>query len=225
MKPLSKLTREDMARLVAADIDDGSFVNLGTGIPTLVAKFIPSDRDIILHSENGILGMGPRDLSIPPDLDLLNASKEYIGLVPGASICDSVMSFTMMRGGHLDLTVLGAFQVSSKGDLANWQTDAPDAMPAVGGAMDLAIGAKRVFVMMEHVTKKGEPKIIDQCSFPLTCSGVVNRIYTDMAIIDVVASGLLVRGIVEGLSFERLQELTGAVLQRGPNCAILGGHS
>jgi 3-oxoadipate CoA-transferase beta subunit len=225
MRTVNALTRKDIARLVAQDISDGSFVNLGIGIPTLVAEFLPSDRDIILHSENGILGMGPRNPDVTPDLDLVNPSKEYVGLVQGASVCDSVLSFTMMRGGHLDLTVLGAFQVSGKGDLANWQTDAVDAIPGVGGAMDLAIGAKRVFVMMEHTTRDGDPKILESCSFPLTGKSVVDRIYTDLAIIDVTADGLIVRSLVDGLTLEQLQSATGVPLQLARDHSVIKPRS
>lgn len=225
MRTVNALTRKDIARLVAQDIPDGSFVNLGIGIPTLVAEFLPSDRDIILHSENGILGMGPRNPDVPPDLDLVNPSKEYIGLIQGASTCDSVMSFTMMRGGHLDLTVLGAFQVSAQGDLANWQTDEADAIPGVGGAMDLAIGAKRVFVMMEHTTRDGDPKILESCSFPLTGRAVVDRIYTDLAIIDVTADGLVVRALIDGLTLEQLQSATGVPLQLARDHSVIKARS
>jgi 3-oxoadipate CoA-transferase beta subunit len=221
MDHLNRLTRTDIARLVAQDVPDGSYVNLGIGLPTLVAKHLPEDREIILHSENGILGMGPRDPSLAPDIDLVNASKEYVGLVTGASICDSATSFMMMRGGHLDLTVLGAFQVSARGDLANWQTDEADAIPGVGGAMDLAVGARRVFVMMEHTTKTGGHKIVDACSFPITARGVVDRVYTDLAVIDIEAGALTVRGMVDGLAFDRLQQLTGPSLRRSSECVIL----
>jgi 3-oxoadipate CoA-transferase beta subunit len=224
MRTVNALTRKDIAWLVAQDIVDGSFVNLGIGIPTLVAEFLPSHRDIILHSENGILGMGPRNPDTPPDLDLVNPSKEYIGLIQGACVCDSVMSFTMMRGGHLDLTVLGAFQVSGQGDLANWQTDEVDAIPGVGGAMDLATGAKRVFVMMEHTTRNGEPKIVENCSFPLTGKAVVDRIYTDLAIIDATADGLVVRALIDGLTLEQLQSVTGVPLKLVHDHTVIKPH-
>jgi 3-oxoadipate CoA-transferase beta subunit len=210
-----RLTREEMARKVADSFADGAYVNLGIGIPTLISKCLPADRDVILHSENGILGMGPGPADGSVDPSLLNASKEPVSLLPGASICDHSMSFAMMRGGHIDVSVLGAFQVSAKGDLANWDTGAPDAIPAVGGAMDLIAGAKQVVIVMEHVTKDGQPKIVDECTYPLTGSGVVNRIYTDCAVIDVTPQGLVVRSIVEGLDFEQLQQMTGTRLQRG----------
>ncbi len=208
-----KLTRQQIARLVAADIEDGAYVNLGIGIPTLVSAFLPPGRDVILHTENGIVGMGPGDAEAPLDLDLINASKEPVTLLPGASITDHVVSFAMMRGGHLDLTVLGAFQVSERGDLANWDTGAPGTIPAVGGAMDLVAGARQVYITMEHVTKDGQPKIVRECSYPLTGTGVVDRIYSDLAIIDVSPAGLSVRAMVAGLDFEVLQGLTGCPLR------------
>jgi len=212
MSKWQRLDRNQLARRIAADFPDGCTVNLGIGMPTLLARCLPTDREVILHSENGILGMGagPEELT---DLDLINASKQQISLLPGASICDHVVSFTMMRGGHLDLTVLGAYQVSARGDLANWDTGAPDAIPAVGGAMDLAVGAREVWVMMEHTMKTGEPKIVRECSYPLTGAGVVDRIYTDLAVIDVRPDGLFVRDMVEGLSADELQRLTAAPLQ------------
>ncbi|CAM4389972.1 3-oxoacid CoA-transferase subunit B [Bordetella muralis] len=214
---IEKLSRREIARLVAQDIPDGAYVNLGIGIPTLVAAFLPSDRDVILHTENGIVGMGPGDPGIPLDLDLINASKEAVTLLPGASITDHVMSFAMMRGGHLDLTVLGAFQVSGCGDLANWDTGEPGTIPAVGGAMDLVAGARQVYITMEHVTKRGEPKIVQQCSYPLTGSGVVDRIYTDLAIMDITPGELMVRGMVAGLTLEALQAVTDCPLSLAPD--------
>src|SRR5690554_4102870 len=209
-----KLSRQGIARRVAADIPDGYYVNLGIGIPTLVARYLPKDRDVILHTENGIVGMGPGDPDAPLDLDLINASKEPVTIIPGSSITDHVVSFAMMRGGHIDLSVLGAFQVSMNGDLANWDTGHPDAIPAVGGAMDLAVGAKKVYVTMEHVARDGTPKIVQACDYPLTGSGVVDRIYTDLAVIDVTAHGLLVTAMVEGLSFDVLQAMTAAPLKQ-----------
>jgi len=203
------LTRTQMAQQVARDIPDGSYVNLGIGMPTQIAKHLPPDREIILHSENGILGMGPGPATIT-DVSLINASKEQVTLIPGAALFDQVLSFSMMRGQHIDLTVLGAFQVSQHGDLANWDTGQPGAIPAVGGAMDLVVGARRMFVVMEHVDKHGAPKIVSEISYPLTGRRVVNRIYTDLAVIDVTERGLAVRSMVSGLSFEALQSLTGA---------------
>jgi len=219
-----KLSRRDIARLVAADIEDGAYVNLGIGIPTQVSAFLPPGRDVILHTENGIVGMGPGDPGAPLDLDLINASKEAVTLLPGASITDHVVSFAMMRGGHLDLTVLGAFQVSEKGDLANWDTGAADTIPAVGGAMDLVAGARQVFVTMEHVTKDGQPKIVRECTYPLTGARVVDRIYTDLAILDVTPAGMQVRAMVAGLAFGELQALTGCPLALDPGWRTLSVH-
>ena len=216
-----KLSRRDIARVVAADIEDGAYVNLGIGIPTQVSAFLPPGRDVILHTENGIVGMGPGDPGAPLDLDLINASKEAVTLLPGASITDHVVSFAMMRGGHLDLTVLGAFQVSEKGDLANWDTGAADTIPAVGGAMDLVAGARQVYITMEHVSKNGQPKIVRECTYPLTGAGVVDRIYTDLAILDVTPAGMRVRAMVAGLTFDELQALTGCPLALDPGWRTL----
>ena len=213
--PFQRRSRAEIAAMVANDIPDGSYVNLGIGIPTLISKCLPAGRDVILHSENGILGMGPAPADGTVDPSLLNASKEPVTLLPGASITDHTISFAMMRGGHIDVSVLGAFQVSREGDLANWDTGATDAIPAVGGAMDLVAGARQVFVVMEHVTKNGEPKIVEACTYPLTGAGVVDRIYTDCAVIDVTPNGLVVRSMVEGLTFEQLQQMTDAPLNRG----------
>ncbi len=218
---LPRLTRAAMARVVAHDIPEGSCVNLGIGMPTLVSDQLPPDREIILHSENGILGLGPVIRDGPTDPDLINASKEPIRLLTGASISDHAMSFAMMRGGHVDITVLGAFQVSARGDLANWSTGEPDAIPAVGGAMDLVVGAARVFVMMEHTTRDGKPKIVSQCGYPLTGIGVVDRIYTDLAVIDVMPDGLAVSALVEGVSFDAVQQRTGAALTLAPSYRTL----
>ncbi|AGW95783.1 3-oxoacid CoA-transferase subunit B [Cupriavidus necator] len=217
-----RLSRHAMARIVAADIPDGSCVNLGIGMPTLVSDQLPPDREIILHSENGILGMGPMIREGATDPDLINASKAPIGLLAGASISDHAVSFAMMRGGHIDITVLGGFQVSATGDLANWSTGGPDAIPAVGGAMDLVVGAPRLFVMMEHVTHDGQPKIVDRCSYPLTGIGVVHRIYTDLAVIDVQpGGGLLVTGLAEGVPFDTVAALSAAPLVLAAQCRVL----
>ncbi|HJV53742.1 MAG TPA: CoA transferase subunit B [Noviherbaspirillum sp.] len=213
---MKRLTRKQIAARVARDIPEGAYVNLGIGLPTMVANHLPSDRDIFLHSENGLLGMGPAPKPGEEDEDLINAGKQAITLLTGGSFFHHGDSFAMMRGGHLDICVLGAFQVSAGGDLANWHTGAPDAIPAVGGAMDLAIGAKRVFVMMEHQTRNGESKIVAQCSYPLTGIGCVDRIYTDLAVIDVTPQGLVVREIVDGLGFDALQEITGVPLVYQP---------
>jgi 3-oxoadipate CoA-transferase beta subunit len=215
-----KLTRAQIAQLLTRDIPDGAYVNLGIGMPTLIAQHLPADREVILHSENGIVGMINAPADGPHDPDIINAGKEFMALRPGASITDHVTSFAMMRGGHIDLSVLGAFQVSRVGDLANWDTGDPNSIPAVGGAMDLAVGAKQVFVMMEHVDKKGVPKIATECTYPLTGARVVDRIYTDLAIIDVPGDGqLIVRAMVEGLTLPELQAMTAAPLTQVDACA------
>ncbi len=206
------LSRAEIAYLVANDFPDGSIVNLGIGMPTMVSNFLPSDREILLHSENGILGMGRPAKGDEIDPDLIDASRVPITLLAGASITEHTVSFAMMRGGHLDYSVLGGFQVASNGDLANWMTNAPDAIAAIGGAMDLAVGARNVFVMMEHVAKDGTPKLLEQCTYPLTGIGVVNRVYTDLAIIDVTPNGFEVRAMIEGLSLADLQAKSGARL-------------
>ena len=211
---MKKLDRHQMAARVARDIPEGSYVNLGIGLPTLVAEHVPKGREIILHSENGVLGIGPRPAPGDEDEDLINAGKEPVTLLPGGAYFHHADSFAMIRGRHLDFAILGAFQVSIAGDLANWHTGGADAIPAVGGAMDLAVGAKKVLVMMEHLTKKGESKIVERCSYPLTGARCVNRIYTDLAVLDVKADGLHVADIVEGLSFEELRRLTGVPLKR-----------
>jgi 3-oxoadipate CoA-transferase beta subunit len=208
----AKLTREQIAQRIANDIPEGAYVNLGIGMPTLVGNYLPRDREIILHSENGILGMGPGPAAGQADMDLINAGKEPVTLLTGGAYFHHTDSFAMMRGGHLDICVLGAFQVSVGGDLANWHTGAKDAIPAVGGAMDLAVGAKNVWVMMEHLTKSGESKIVERCTYPLTGIGVVKRIYTDLAVIDVTPRVLVASRLVPGLSFDELQHLTGVPL-------------
>jgi len=207
-------TRDQMAARVARDIPEGAYVNLGIGLPTLVANHLPAEREIVLHSENGVLGMGPAPAPGCADPDLINAGKQPVTLLPGGSYFHHADSFAMMRGGHLDICVLGAFQVSAAGDLANWHTGEPDAIPAVGGAMDLAIGAKRVFVMMEHLTKTGESKIVERCTYPVTGLACVTRIYTDLAVIDVDCDGLVVTDVVPGLPFDELARLTGVPLRR-----------
>jgi len=209
---MKRFTRDEMAARVARDIPEGSYVNLGIGLPTLVANHLPKDREIILHTENGLLGMGPAPKPGEEDPDLMNAGKQPVTELPGASFFHHADSFAMMRGGHLDFCVLGAFQVSATGDLANWHTGAPDAIPAVGGAMDLAIGAKNVYVMMEHTTKSGESKIVPKCTYPLTGVGCVNRIFTDLAVIDVTPQGLKVVEMADGMDLNELQRLTGVPL-------------
>ena len=209
---MKRRTRDEIAARVARDIPEGAYVNLGIGLPTLIGNHLPKDREVFLHSENGILGLGRAPAKGEEDEDLINAGKQPVTLLTGGAYFHHGDSFAMMRGGHLDICVLGAFQVSAEGDLANWHTGEPDAIPAVGGAMDLAIGARRVFIMMEHVTKSGEPKIVARCTYPLTAMHCVDRIYTDLAVIDVTDRGLAVSEMVEGLEFEELQRLTGAPL-------------
>lgn len=205
-------TREEMARRVAHDIPNGSYVNLGIGIPELVARFVPEGRLFIYHTENGLLGMGPSPAEGEGDPELINAGKRHVTANDGAAYFHHADSFAMIRGGHLDLSVLGAMQVSSTGDLANWSTGKVDAIPAVGGAMDLVAGVKQVFVMTQHCTKTGEPKLVDSCSYPLTGRGVVNRIYTDLAVIDVTPEGFRVVELHPGVDFQAVQERTGAPL-------------
>ena len=218
---MKRWTRDQMAARVARDIEEGMVVNLGIGLPTLVANHLPAAgspdyREVILHSENGVLGMGPAPAAGAEDYDLINAGKQPVTLLPGGSFFHHADSFAMMRGGHLDVCVLGAFQVAANGDLANWHTGAPDAIPAVGGAMDLAIGAKRTWIMMEHLTKGGIDasacKLVPQCTYPLTGIGCVSRVYTDLAVIELHADGARVIDRVEGLSFEALQHLTAIAL-------------
>ena len=211
---MKRYNRDEIAQRVAADIPEGAYVNLGIGLPTKVANYLPADREIFLHSENGLLGMGPAPAPGEEDEDLINAGKQPVTLLPGGSFFHHADSFAMMRGGHLDVCVLGAFQVSAKGDLANWHTGAPDAIPAVGGAMDLALGAKQVYIMMEHQTKSGESKIVPECTYPVTGVGCVSRIYTDLAVIDVTPDGLVVREILADISFETLQEITVVPLKK-----------
>ena len=209
---MQRLTREQMAVRVARDIPEGAYVNLGIGLPTLVANHLPRDREVFLHSENGLLGMGPAPAPGDEDYDLINAGKQPVTLLPGGAYFHHADSFAMMRGGHLDICVLGAFQVSTTGDLANWHTGAPNAIPAVGGAMDLAIGAKKTFVMMEHLTRTGESKIVERCTYPLTGVRCVSRIYTDLAVLDVTTDGLKVVEIFNDLPFGELQKVTGVPL-------------
>jgi 3-oxoadipate CoA-transferase beta subunit len=197
-----------MAARVAMDIPDGAVVNLGIGLPILVANHIPADREVILQSENGVIGMGPAPAAGHEDYDLINAGKQPVTLLPGGCFFHHADSFAMMRGGHLDVCVLGAFQVAANGDLANWHTGAPDAIPAVGGAMDLAIGAKRTFVMMEHCTKAGKSKLVAWCSYPLTGRACVSRVYTDLAVIELHEGRGHVIARVEGLSMAQLQAVT-----------------
>lgn len=202
-------SKDQLAARVAQDIAEGSVVNLGIGMPTLVANHIPADREVLLHSENGILGMGPAPASGEEDYDLINAGKQPVTLLKGGSYFHHNDSFAMMRGGHLDICVLGAFQVSATGDLANWHTGEADAIPAVGGAMDLAVGAKQAWVMMDLLTKKGESKVVSACSYPLTGKACVNRIYSDLATLACTPDGLRLIDKVDGLSHAELEQLVG----------------
>ena len=203
-----KWTRDEVAARIARDIPEGAYVNLGIGLPTLVANHLAPDKEIFLHSENGILGMGPAPAPGEEDPELINAGKQPVTLLAGVAYFHHADSFAMIRGGHVDICVLGAFQVSIAGDLANWHTGEPGTIPAVGGAMDLAVGARRVFVMMEHLTRKGEPKIVEHCTYPLTGVRCVSRIYTDMAVLDVTSAGLTVVDMVNGLSLAELKQCT-----------------
>jgi 3-oxoadipate CoA-transferase beta subunit len=211
---MNKWTKDQMAARVARDIDDGAVVNLGIGMPTLVANHLGTAKELMLHSENGVIGMGPAPAPGEEDYDLINAGKQPVTLRPGGVFFHHADSFAMMRGGHLDVCVLGAFQVAGNGDLANWHTGGPNAIPAVGGAMDLAIGAKKTWVMMEHTTKSGEPKIVAACTYPLTGLACVSRIYTDLAVLDLTPEGVAVRELCAGLDFDTLQARTGVPLLR-----------
>ena len=208
----TRISRDELAKRIAADIPEGAYVNLGIGAPTLVANFLPDDLEIILHTENGLLGMGPAPESGQIDPDLINAGKQPVTALAGAAYFHHADSFGMMRGGHLDVCVLGAFQVAQNGDLTNWSTGAPGAIPAVGGAMDLAIGAKDVYVMTDLLTKQGESKLVEACSYPLTGVGCVSRVYTDHAIFDVTPDGFAVREAFGDNTLESLAELTGLTL-------------
>jgi 3-oxoadipate CoA-transferase, beta subunit len=205
----TRRSKDELARLVAQDIHDGAYVNLGIGMPTLVANHIPTGREVILHSENGILGMGPAPAQGHEDYDLINAGKQPVTLLPGGAFFHHADSFAMMRGGHLDICVLGAFQVSATGDLANWSTGEASAIPAVGGAMDLAVGAKQTWVMMDLLTKTGESKVVRECSYPLTGIACVKRIYSDLATLECTPQGLRIVELVPGLSPAELVRLTG----------------
>lgn len=213
MSNYQKRSKDELAKRVAQDIHDGAYVNLGIGMPTQVANHIPSDMEVVLHSENGILGMGPAPAQGQEDYDLINAGKQPVTLLAGGAFFHHADSFAMMRGGHLDICVLGAFQVSATGDLANWSTGEPGSIPAVGGAMDLAIGAKQTWVMMDLLTKKGESKIVKDCSYPLTGIGCVKRIYSDLATLECSPQGLKLIDKVEGLEHAELERLVGLSIQ------------
>jgi len=208
----TRVTRDELAARIAADIPEGAVVNLGIGAPTLVANFLPADLEIILHTENGLLGMGPAPVADRIDPDLINAGKQPVTALPGAAYFHHADSFAMMRGGHLDVCVLGAFQVAQNGDLANWSTGAPGAIPAVGGAMDLAIGAKQVFVMTDLLAKDGSSKLVTECTYPLTGVGCVTRVYTDHAVFDVVDGRFVVQEVFGENTVETLRALTGLEL-------------
>ncbi len=207
-----RLTRDELAARIARDIHEGAYVNLGIGMPTLVANHLPQDREIILQSENGLLGMGPAPAADAVDFDLINAGKQPVTLLPGGSYFHSADSFAMMRAGHLDIAVLGAFQVAANGDLANWHTGKSDDIPAVGGAMDLAVGAKQTWVMMEHFTHAGVSKLVERCTYPLTGVRCVTRVYTDLAVIDVTPTGFKLVEAVDGLSNAELVVLSGVAI-------------
>ena len=207
------LTRNEMAALLARDIPEGWCVNLGIGAPLKVADYVPEEREVIFHSENGILGMGPAPAPDKINRWLINAGKQYITLRTGGSYMHHADSFALIRGGHLDLCVLGAFQVAENGDIANWSTSDNESAPAVGGAMDLAAGARRIWVMMDHVTKTGESRLVRHCTYPLTAVGVVKRVYTNLAVIDVTDDGFAVREMVPGMTLDELQKVTDAPLR------------
>ena len=214
MSPSYKpLTREQMAWRAAQDLPEGAFVNLGIGIPTLAASYVPAGREVIFHSENGILGLGPKPEPGMEDENLIDAGKNYTTLVTGGVFMHHADAFLMIRGGHLDISLLGAFEVSEVGDLANWTTEDPSFPPGVGGAMDLAVGAKAIRVIMDHTDKKGNPRILRHCTLPLTAAGCVKRIYTNLAVIDITAQGLFVVEMVDGMTLEKLQSLTEPQLQ------------
>lgn len=210
-KPMS---RTEIAARVARDVPEGWYVNLGIGMPTLVADHVPLDREVVFHSENGVLGMGPAPAPDKIDPWLINAGKQHVTLRPGGSFCHHADSFAMIRGGHLDLCVLGGFEVAENGDLANWATSENDTAPAVGGAMDLAVGAKRVWVVMDHTTKDGRPKLVRRCSYPLTAIGTVTRVYTNLAALDIGPQGFVLVDMVPGLTFDALQARTDAPIHR-----------
>jgi len=209
---MAKWSKAQVAARIARDIADGMVVNLGIGMPTLVANHLDAGREVMMHSENGVIGFGAAPAAGEEDYDLINAGKEPVTLLAGGCFFHHADSFAMMRGGHIDICVLGAFQVAANGDLANWHTGAPDAIPAVGGAMDLAIGARQTWVMMEHSTRNGASKIVERCTYPLTGLGCVSRIYTDLAVVDITPAGLQVVDIVDGLGFSELQARTGVPL-------------
>ena len=218
---MAKLNRHQMAWRAAQDIQDGMVVNLGLGIPVLTSNYLPEGRDVFFQSENGVIGVGPEASPNQADPNLVDAGSRRITLREGASLIDSSWSFAMIRGGHIDVTILGGFEVASNGDFANWDMRVPNKGPLVGGAMDLAAGARAVWVVMEHTTRDGRPRLLEQCDLPLTAVSCVKRVFTDLAVIDVTASGFLVEEIVEGVTREELQARTGARLGFAPSCGVL----
>jgi 3-oxoadipate CoA-transferase beta subunit len=218
MKPLNRF---QIAWRAAQDIQDGMLVNLGMGIPVLAADYVPDGRDVFVQSENGIIGCGPVAAANQADPDLVDASSRRITLRPGGAIVDSAASFAMIRGGHIDITLLGCFEVAENGDMANWDSRVPDKGPLVGGAMDLAACAKAVWVLMEHTTRTGAPRLLEKCTLPLTAVNCVTRIFTDLAVVDVGPGGFVAREVLEGLSREELQARTGAKLSFAPDCGVL----
>jgi 3-oxoacid CoA-transferase B subunit len=218
MKPL---TRHQIAWRAAQDLEEGSYVNLGLGLPTLISNYKPEDRDFMFHSENGIVGVGPLATPEEADPDFVDAGSQKITLLPGSSISDSTMAFAMIRGGHVDVTLLGGFEVSQTGDLANWDAKMTHKGQLVGGAMDLVAGAKSVRVTMQHMTRDGAPRLVEKCSYPLTGVGVVDRVYTDLAVVDIVDGGFVVREMLDGLSRDDLQARTGAMLRFADDCGVL----
>lgn len=222
---MTPLSRQALARLVASQLPEGGFVNLGIGAPTQVANFVPPEGGVILHSENGLLNMGPAPAPGAADPDLINAGKSPVTLLPGGAFFDSSLAFAMMRGGHLDVAVLGAFQVSGAGDLANWSTGGDDGEPpGIGGAIDLAVGAKAIWVMMDHVTREGAPRIVAECTLPLTAQRVVSRVFTSLAVIEITAAGIRASALLEGASLAEVQALTGVPLSLSPDARRIGAE-
>lgn len=211
---LKPITRNEIAQKIASYIDDGAYVNLGIGMPTLVANYLPADKEIILHSENGILGMGPAPEKGQEDWDVINAGKQAVTVLPGSAFFHQADSFAMMRGNHLDICVLGAFQVAQNGDLASWHTGEKDSIPAVGGAMDLAVGAKKTFVMMEHLTKDGFSKMVEHCSYPLTGLACVAMVFTDLGIFEITPQGFVVKELFGDMTLAAVQAVTSAPLHQ-----------
>jgi len=218
---MTPLTRNQIAWRAAQDLVDGSYVNLGMGMPVLAANYAPEGRDIMFQSENGIVGVGPVAEEDAVDLDFVDAGGQFVTLRRGASLVDSAQAFAMIRGGHIDVTLLGGFQISVTGDLANWDAQIPNKGPLVGGAMDLAVGAKSVWVAMAYVTRDGAPRLVETCSYPVTGVGVVDRIYTDLAFIECTRDGFLVREIIDGLSRDELRQRTAAPLEFAADCTVL----